>query len=677
MERLIEPATIAPMATKSSHSSDAAPRRRRAAAGDQPQAVPHLSVGERVARGKAARQEVPRSLHAHFEPSDVRADPVELLERQAETRVTELVPIRYGRMLVSPFTFYRGAAMIMAHDLAATPRSGLMVQCCGDAHLSNFGAFASPERRLVFDINDFDETLPGPWEWDVKRLAVSMLVAAADNGYGAKDRDKIVLETVGAYRSAVREFAGMSNLEVWYSHLDFEAVLQQYAPQFKARVASRAEKAVAKARTRDSMSAFKKLTEVVDGKVQIVDQSPLIVPIEKLAAGEDIDAVFDELRMLIRVYRESLEFDRRVLIEEFHLQDFARKVVGVGSVGTRAWIMLMLGRDGDDPLFLQLKEARESVLEPFLGASGFANHGERVVEGQRLTQAASDILLGWIRITDLDGLPRDFYVRQLWDAKGSAVVETMNPVAMTLYASSAAGRSRRRTPAPVMRSRSEAISAEARPSTGHWRRSRRPTPTRTSVTTARSGTRSRRGASERNPVCDVGLGRGGVRPGRRRSGRDRPTRPPARLRVDAAAVGGRGDRAHGRGDRRAGADERASRRPLAAALYWGWMIAGSTAVGLYWWLRRPPSRFGPLLVGFGVLAWVVSWQASDWPPAFVVGVLAEGPAFLLRYYLFLAFPMGRLEPPAARWLMGGLWIVLLGFFLPWALFSPVIAGPGG
>jgi len=279
MEGSIRPATIAQMATKSSQPSGAAARRRRAAADQQPQAVLHLSVAERVARGKAARQEVPRSSHAHFEPSEVRADPVELLERQAETRVPELVPIRYGRMLVSPFTFYRGAAMIMAHDLAATPRSGLIVQCCGDAHLSNFGAFASPERRLVFDINDFDETLPGPWEWDVKRLATSMLIAAVDNNFSAKEQDKIVLETVGAYGKAVREFAGMDNLAVWYSHLDFESAVREYAPQFKTKLVSRAEKAMAKDRTRDSMSAFKKLTEVVDGKVQIVDQSPLIVPI--------------------------------------------------------------------------------------------------------------------------------------------------------------------------------------------------------------------------------------------------------------------------------------------------------------------------------------------------------------------------------------------------------------
>ncbi|MGZ6664481.1 MAG: DUF2252 domain-containing protein [Solirubrobacteraceae bacterium] len=389
---------------------------------------------ERIARGKAARQEVPRSSHAHFEPTDVRADPVELLERQAQTRVPELVPIRYGRMLVSPFTFYRGAAMIMAHDLAATPRSGLMVQCCGDAHLSNFGAFASPERRLVFDINDFDETLPGPWEWDVKRLAASMLIAAADNGFGAKDQDKVVLETVATYRNAVRDFAGMNNLAVWYSHLDIESVIQQYSGQFKTKVVSRAEKAVTKARTRDSMAAFKKLTEVVDGKVRIVDQSPLIVPIEKLAAGEDIGAILDELRMLIRVYRESLEFDRRVLLEEFHLEDFARKVVGVRSVGTRAWIGLMMGRDGSDPLFLQIKEAEDSVLEPFLGASEFANHGQRVVTGQRLMQAVSDIFLGWVHNPEgLDGKGRDFYVRQLKDWKASAEIEQMIPEGMTAY----------------------------------------------------------------------------------------------------------------------------------------------------------------------------------------------------------------------------------------------------
>ena len=396
--------------------------------------VPHLSVAERVARGKAARKEVPRARHALFEPLSTRADPVELLERQAKTRVPELVPIRYGRMLVSPFTFYRGAAMIMAHDLAATPRSGLTVQCCGDAHLSNFGVFASPERRLMFDVNDFDETLPGPWEWDVKRLAVSMLIAARDNGFRAKEQDQIVLDSVGRYRTAMAEFAGMKDLDVWYSHLDIGSAIQEFGSQFKPRVVKRAEKQLAKARTKDSMTAFAKLTQVVDGKVQIVDQSPLIVPIEQLAQGQERERLFDELHQLLRGYRDTLEFDRRELLEHFDLTDFARKVVGVGSVGTRAWIALLLGRDSQDPLFLQIKEAEASVLEEFLGPSEFPNHGERVVIGQRLMQATSDIFLGWLHVdAGLDGMARDFYVRQLKDWKGSAEIEQMVPEGMATY----------------------------------------------------------------------------------------------------------------------------------------------------------------------------------------------------------------------------------------------------
>jgi uncharacterized protein (DUF2252 family) len=397
-------------------------------------AVPHLSVAERVARGKAARQEVPRAGHALFEPLSTRADPVELLERQAKTRVPELVPIRYGRMLVSPFTFYRGAALLMANDLEATPRSGLTVQCCGDAHLSNFGVFASPERALVFDVNDFDETLPGPWEWDLKRLAVSMLIAARSNGFRAKEQDQIVLDTVARYRTAMAEFAGMKNLEVWYAHLDIESVLQQYASQFKPKQVKRSEKTLAKARTKDSMTAFAKLTHVVDGKPRIVDQSPLIVPMEQLAEGQERDEIAEGLHQLLRDYRQTLEFDRRVLLEEFQLSDLARKVVGVGSVGTRAYIALMLGRDGQDPLFLQLKEAEASVLEEFLGPSEFSNHGERVVVGQRLMQAASDIFLGWLHVdTGLDGKPRDFYARQLKDWKGSAEIEQMVPKGMATY----------------------------------------------------------------------------------------------------------------------------------------------------------------------------------------------------------------------------------------------------
>jgi uncharacterized protein (DUF2252 family) len=396
---------------------------------------PHLSVAERIAHGKAARAEVPRGSHGAFEPSSARPDPVELLERQAQTRVPELVPIRYGRMLVSPFTFYRGAAMLMAHDLAATPRSGIDVQCCGDAHLSNFGLFASPERELVFDLNDFDETLNGPWEWDVKRLAASMLIAARDNSFSIKDQDRIVLTTVSEYRAAMARFAAMGNLEVWYSRLDVDRVFREFAPEYKRRIVKQTEKTVAKARTRDSMSAFSKLTHVVDGEVRIVDQSPLIVPIDRLGlGGHERDEAFELLHELLREYRETLEFSRRVLLEQFELVDFARKVVGVGSVGTRAWIALLLGRDGQDPLFLQIKEAEASVLEEFLGASEFSNHGERVVTGQRLMQATSDIFLGWVHVTaEVGGESRDFYGRQLKDWKGSAETEQMVPTGMAAY----------------------------------------------------------------------------------------------------------------------------------------------------------------------------------------------------------------------------------------------------
>jgi uncharacterized protein (DUF2252 family) len=398
-------------------------------------AIRHLSVAERTARGKAARNEVPRSSHGQFEPASGRKDPVDLLERQAATRVAELVPIRYGRMLVSPFTFYRGAAMIMAHDLAPTPRSGLTVQCCGDAHLSNFGVFASAERRLIFDINDFDETLPGPWEWDVKRLAASMLIAARDNAYKPKEQERIVLDTVSQYRQAMRNFAGMKNLEVWYSRLEIEQLLQERAADLKPRAVERTQKTLDKARTRDSMSAFEKLTHVVDGQPRIVDQSPLIVPLNELVGDSERDATLETLRGLVRTFRESLESDRRVLLEEFMLADFARKVVGVGSVGTRAWIALFFGRDGQDPLFLQMKEADASVLEEPLGPSEFANHGERVVNGQRLMQASSDILLGWLRVerSPMDGKPRDFYGRQLKDWKGSADIDQLRPEGMAIY----------------------------------------------------------------------------------------------------------------------------------------------------------------------------------------------------------------------------------------------------
>jgi uncharacterized protein (DUF2252 family) len=391
-------------------------------------------VAERAARGKAARSEVPRSSHAEFRPRPRRPDPIKLLESQAKTRVPELVPIRYGRMLVSPFTFYRGAALIMASDLASTPRSGFTVQCCGDAHLSNFGVFASPERRLIFDLNDFDETLPGPWEWDVKRLAASVMIGAQDNGYSVKDQDQVVLETVASYRTAMTEFAGMSNLDVWYAGVDIGALLDELGSQLKPAMAKRAGKALAKARTRDSMSAFSKLTRVIDGEPRIVADPPLIVPIDEFAEGDQRAEILDWLQELLQRYQRSLDLDLRHLIEEFRLTDFARKVVGVGSVGTRAWIALMLGRDGRDPLFLQMKEAEASVLEKFVGRSEFDNHGERVVVGQRLMQAASDIFLGWLHVpAGIDGKPRDFYGRQLRDWKGSAAIEQMVPTGMAKY----------------------------------------------------------------------------------------------------------------------------------------------------------------------------------------------------------------------------------------------------
>jgi uncharacterized protein (DUF2252 family) len=392
-----------------------------------------MSVAERAARGKAARRRAPRSSHADFAPPASRPDPVELLERQSATRIPELVPIRYGRMLVSPLTFYRGAALIMASDLSSTTRSGLTAQCCGDAHLSNFGLFASPERRLVFDVNDFDETLPGPWEWDVKRLATSMLIAARDNGFSTKHQRRAVLDTVEEYRTAMRRFAAMGNLELWYTHLDVDDTFTQLRSELTPQLARSTEQTLAKARTRDSMSALSKLTHVVDGETRIRADPPLIVPIDELARGEERSEMFDVLHEHLRSYTKSLERDRRVLVEQYRLVDFARKVVGVGSVGTRAWIALLLGRDDQDPLFLQLKEAEASVLEQFLAPSEFANHGERVVTGQRLMQASSDIFLGWLHAEPADDQPQDLYARQLRDWKGSAETEQMTPKGMAAY----------------------------------------------------------------------------------------------------------------------------------------------------------------------------------------------------------------------------------------------------
>ena len=394
-----------------------------------------LTPAERAARGKAARAEVPRDSHASFDPPAGRPDPVGLLEEQAKARVPELVPLRWGRMMVSPFTFYRGAALPMASDLASTPVSGLAVQACGDAHLSNFGIFGSAERRLMFDVNDFDETLPGPWEWDVKRLAASLEVAARGNGFPGKQRREIVTAAVTRYRQAMRQFAGMTDLDVWYAHADMDQLRAQFESQLQPRQRKTVQKGLAKARTRDSMQEVAKLTRVVDGRPRIISDPPLLVPVDELLPEETERAAFQtQINGLLAKYRRTLETDRRYLLEQYEFCDMARKVVGVGSVGTRCWIVLLLGRDDSDPLFLQVKEAEASVLSRFVGASKFANEGQRVVAGQRLMQASSDIFLGWQRIeAGLDGRPRDFYVRQLRDWKFSVDIENILASGMRLY----------------------------------------------------------------------------------------------------------------------------------------------------------------------------------------------------------------------------------------------------
>jgi uncharacterized protein (DUF2252 family) len=398
-------------------------------------ALGHLTPAERAARGMEAQAEVPRESHAAWEPPADRPDPIAQLEEQAKTRVPELVPIRWGRMMASPFSYFRGAALPMASDLAMTPRSGLAVQACGDAHLSNFGVFGSAERRLVFDVNDFDETTPGPWEWDVKRLAASLEVAARSNGFSAKQRRKIVMWAVSRYREAMRLFAGMTNLEVWYASADMTELRAQFASQLKKGQRKAVDKGMAKARTRDSMQEVGKLTHLVNGRPRIISDPPLLVPIDELIARQrDRTAFVSQLSDLVGKYRRTLETDRRYLLDQFEFADLARKVVGVGSVGTRCWIVLMLGRDESDPLFLQVKEAEESVLSHFIGTTKFANQGQRVVAGQRLMQASSDIFLGWQRIeAGLDGRQRDFYVRQLRDWKFSVDIENILPSGMRLY----------------------------------------------------------------------------------------------------------------------------------------------------------------------------------------------------------------------------------------------------
>ncbi len=401
---------------------------------DIPAAKP--SPREAAAGGKEARKIVSRSSQADWKPGPDRVGPLEVLAEQDETRVPELIPVRYGRMLASAFTFYRGAAAIMAADLGASPDSGLRVQLCGDAHLSNFGVFQAPDRQLVFDINDFDETLPGPFEWDVKRLAASVAIGARDRGFKAADRQAAVLASVGAYRTAMAEFAAMNEIDVWYSRLSVADIAARWQSRVTKEDRRRLEKNLAKARNKDSLRALEKLTETVDGELRIASRPPLLVPIDQLAEreGRAPAEIGDMIKGLLGRYRESLDEQAAVLAERYHYVDAAHKVVGVGSVGTRAWIALLLGRDQGDPLFLQMKEAGPSVLEPFAGASRFRQHGHRVVAGQRLTQAAGDVLLGWLTVKGLDGKKRDFYVRQLWDGKGSAEIESMGAQTMAGYA---------------------------------------------------------------------------------------------------------------------------------------------------------------------------------------------------------------------------------------------------
>ncbi|MBK1787052.1 DUF2252 domain-containing protein [Prauserella cavernicola] len=389
---------------------------------------------ERAARGKAARAVAPRSSHAEF-TRDPAVDPLALLAQQDASRVPGLVPIRYGRMAVSPFTYYRGAALPMAADLASTPRSGLTVQACGDAHLMNFGVFASPERRLVFDINDFDETLPGPWEWDIKRLAASLEVAARENGYTVQQCRSVVLAAGAEYRRAIRGFAASTALAVWYAHADVDTVRAMYADQIGAGRRRKLARNVARAHTKDNLGALRRFASVTDGRLRINPDPPLIERMEDLAGAEhqDPDQLWAQLIGVVKAYRGSLEPERRALLDRYRVVDMAHKVVGVGSVGTRCWMVLLLGNDESDPLFLQAKEAGRSVLAPYAGASRYGNEGRRVVVGQRLMQTVSDVFLGWVRVEGFDGRTRDFYVRQLRDWKGSAETEGMKPAALQVY----------------------------------------------------------------------------------------------------------------------------------------------------------------------------------------------------------------------------------------------------
>jgi uncharacterized protein (DUF2252 family) len=410
------------------------PPRPDGPAPEAPPVVPRRTPQERRAAGKALRQDAPLDAHAGFARPATARDPLDVLVEQAADRLPELGPIRYGRMLQSPFAFYRGAARVMAADLAGTVRSGLTVQMCGDAHVSNFGLYGSPERRLVFDTNDFDETLPGPFEHDVKRLVASVVIAGRENGLPRKRQRAIAVAVGASYRSAMAEFAAARDIDVWYSHIDADELAQQLAPQLDPGQRKRFTRAVARARSRDTLQAFGKLTEVVDGRLRIRADPPLLVPLRDLAPGAEGDDPAEAFAQLIQQYRASLQGDRRALLERYSFVDMARKVVGVGSVGTRCWVVLLTGRDETDPLLLQVKEAVPSVHAEFVGPSRYTHQGQRVVAGQRLMQQASDLFLGWQRTNGIDGVRRDFYVRQFRDWKGSLEIRDLRPDGLRIYA---------------------------------------------------------------------------------------------------------------------------------------------------------------------------------------------------------------------------------------------------
>ena len=393
----------------------------------------HPGVDERARRGRAIRAVSPRSGHGTWQPPAGRRSAVSIIEDQGRRRLAELLPIRYGRMVATPFAFYRGAAAVMAADLADTPRTGLTVQLCGDAHLSNFGEFAAPDRRLIFSLNDFDETLPGPFEWDLKRLVGSLAVVGRTNGCALAQRRAIELAAAQSYREAMRDFSLMGSLQLWHTRLDVDEITERYGAQAGARDLRTFRKVATKAESRDSLRAMAKLTHLVEGRPQFIHDPPIVVRFEELVSAQEAVAARHQLGTLLASYTATMSADRRVLMDRFRVADVARKVVGVGSVGTRTWVVLMLGRDTGDPLLMQVKEADPSVLEPYLGPSRYRHQGRRVVEGQRLMQAASDILLGWDRAVGVDGRSTDFFVRQLWDKKGSMPVEQMSSGALLLY----------------------------------------------------------------------------------------------------------------------------------------------------------------------------------------------------------------------------------------------------